>query len=189
MTDHTPDDIRALAVRFGIADAAALHDALADATEGTADAHVEQVGLAYQSAVELSQRARLTKLLAALQAELTAPENMSALTLGAEAELFRRELKSYADWLATMPATPQPKRRGKPADAQSQAFVVEMARQWPLLTGEEPKAWRDSITGEPGGRFYEFLTALWPDRWPDSMLPWVDFPSVSAVRRWLADIS
>ena len=187
-TDHTPDDIRTLAARFCIEDAAALWDAWLGAVDAAVDAHVEQVNPAYQSDVEVAQHARLTKLLAALQAELTAFENSSALTRGAEAELFRRELQLYAEWLANMPANPQPERRGNPGDGTSRAFVAELARQWPCLPARRHR--HGGITspvrlaaGSMSSR------ALWPDRWPDSMLPWVDFPSVSTVRRWLADVS
>ena len=145
----------------------------------------EWLGLNYQSDAVVAQHARLTKLLTALKAEFTVDENQSVLTRGAEAEFFRRELKSYAEWLATMPANPQPKRRGKPADDRAKAFVVALARHWPTLTGEAPTAWRDNYTGQPGGRFYEFLQALWPKRWRDAGMPWVTFPSPTTVERWL----
>lgn len=195
MTSDLPEHVRALAVRFGIEDTPALDDALSEAFHAADVARFEQMGLSRNSDAEVDQHGRLTRLVSALRHELTSPDHASPFTLGADAELLRRELGHYADWLSANPAYPQNKRRGAPTHEPSKAFVVELAQRWPSLTGEEPTAWRDNITGENGGRFYEFLMALWPDRWPcaqwpdNLILPIGEFPSAPTVHRWIASSS
>jgi plasmid stabilization system protein ParE len=186
--DDIPGYVRDLADKFDIADAEALEDALLRADVAGDGARWEQTGMAYHTDAQVAQHARLTRLATELLAELTNPEigNLRPHAMSPEAEFCRRELKQFADWLATEPVRVQPRKRGNPGDEQSRAFIVTLAHEWPALTGEKPTAWKNGETGLPGGRFFGFLKEYWGIYWKNE-LPFLRpaFPSPTTIARWL----
>lgn len=76
------------------------------------------------------------------------------------ADDLRRALEAYANHVeATQWKTKAGRATKRPKSAEA-FLTIALASQWHSLTGEPPKAWRDNVTGRPGGRFYESITDI-----------------------------
>jgi hypothetical protein len=136
-----------------------------------------QIGPATASTYERHER--LAKLITALDEELAGAE--WPLADGMHHPELRAALGRYGGWLNGLTYSgPGPRQFGPRRPVT--LLALNLAHAWPDLTGEQPRAWHDAMTGRPGGRFYDALRVLCQ---MFSIRP----PSVSSTRRLLAHIS